>query len=174
MTKMLEDVNYAIENLPDHKAQTNVPYRVTKWAALALKSQFCLFEGTFRKYHGLQIEGHDAEYYLKQSAEAAAELIENGPYKIWSSGKPASDYRDLFIAENANADEYILAIKYDNKIPMCHDAYGFPLYNSPRHARIHPQVYQHVSDERRHKIYRPCRMAGNDICRRNQKTATLA
>ena len=125
MTKMLEDVNYAIENLPDHKAQTNVPYRVTKWAALALKSQFCLFEGTFRKYHGLQIEGHDAEYYLKQSAEAAAELIENGPYKIWSSGKPASDYRDLFIAENANADEYILAIKYDNKIPMCHDAYGF-------------------------------------------------
>lgn len=125
MTKMIEDIDYAIKNLPDHKSQTNMPYRVTKWAALALKAQFCLFEGTFRKYHGLQLEGHDADYYLTLAADAAKELIDEGPYKIWNTGKPASDYHDLFVAENANSDEYILAIKYDKKIPTCHDAYGF-------------------------------------------------
>ena len=27
------------------------PFRVNRWAALALKSRFCLYEGTYRKYH---------------------------------------------------------------------------------------------------------------------------
>lgn len=125
MTNMLEDVKYAIENLPNEKTQDDVPYRVTKWAALALKAQFCLFEGTYRKYHGLELEGHDWRFYLEESAAAAKELIETGPYKIWSSNKPASDYRDLFRAENANANEYILAIRYDGKSQTYHDAYGF-------------------------------------------------
>ena len=50
MQKMIEDIDYAIENLPAEKSL----YRVTKWTALALKSRFCLFEGTFRKYHEYQ------------------------------------------------------------------------------------------------------------------------
>ena len=49
MTKMIEDINYAIEHLPTNKEEASAPYRVTKGAALALKSNFCLFEGTFRK-----------------------------------------------------------------------------------------------------------------------------
>lgn len=125
MTKMIEDVDYAIANLPDHKSQTNMPYRATKWAAMALKARFCLFEGTFRKYHGLNLEGHDYKYYLEQSAVAANELITSGPYKIWSTGNTDKDYHDMFVAENANADEYILAIKFDATTQSFHDAYGF-------------------------------------------------
>ncbi len=125
MTNMIADVDYAIANLPDEKSQTDMPYRATKWAALALKSQFCLFEGTFRKYHGLNLEGHDYKYYLEQAAEAANELITSGPYKIWTSGNPDTDYRELFRAENANSDEYILAIKYDGNTATFHDSYGF-------------------------------------------------
>ena len=49
MTKMLEDVNYAIENLPDHKAQDQCALSCDKMGCSRLKSQFCLFEGTFRK-----------------------------------------------------------------------------------------------------------------------------
>ena len=48
MTKMLEDLDYAIQYLPSSSTEKSV-YRVTKGAALALKSQVCLFEGTFRK-----------------------------------------------------------------------------------------------------------------------------
>lgn len=49
MGKVLEDIDFAIDNL---RKQKDV-YRVTRWTALALKSRICLFEGTFRKYHGL-------------------------------------------------------------------------------------------------------------------------
>ena len=45
MQHMLEDIDFAIENLPSAVST----FRVNKWAALALKSQFCLYEGTFRK-----------------------------------------------------------------------------------------------------------------------------
>ncbi len=45
MTKMTEDIGYAIENLPAGVGT----YRVNKWAALALKARFCLYEGTYRK-----------------------------------------------------------------------------------------------------------------------------
>ena len=32
--------------------------------ALALKSRICLYEGTYRKYHNLNLDGHDANFYL--------------------------------------------------------------------------------------------------------------
>ena len=47
MQNMIKDIDYAIANLPE-KVST---FRVNKWAALALKAEFCLYEGTFRKYH---------------------------------------------------------------------------------------------------------------------------
>lgn len=125
MQKMIEDIDYAIENLPDHKAQTNVPFRATKWAALALKARFCLFEGTYRKYHGISLDGNDWQYYLQQAADAAYRLITESPYKIYSTGNPDKDYKDLFTSEVANADETILAISYDINTSMFHDAYGF-------------------------------------------------
>ena len=69
MQHMLEDIDFAIENLPSAVST----FRVNKWAALALKSQFCLYEGTFRKYHGLEISAEEAgveyvnsyEFYLR-------------------------------------------------------------------------------------------------------------
>ena len=55
MANMIDDIDYAIEFLPDRKDEPDAPYRATKWAALALKAQFCLFEGTYRKYHGISL-----------------------------------------------------------------------------------------------------------------------
>ena len=49
MQNVLADLNYAIDNLRDEKDV----YRITRWTALAMKSRICLFEGTFRKYHGI-------------------------------------------------------------------------------------------------------------------------
>ena len=47
--RMLEDLDYAIAHLDNERHAQ----RITKWTALAFKSRVCLFEGTFRKYHGL-------------------------------------------------------------------------------------------------------------------------
>lgn len=122
MTHMMEDVDYAIANLPSDKEEKSAPYRVTKWAAMALKAQFCLYEGTYRKYHQLNLEGHDYTYYLEQSAAAAQELMTKGPYKLYTTGHPESDYLMLFAEENANPDEYILAIKFDYGLAIYHNA----------------------------------------------------
>lgn len=118
MTKMIEDIDYAIENLPSAVST----FRVNKWTALALKARFCLYEGTFRKYHDLKIEGNNYTYYLEQSATAAKELIDNGPYKLYTTGKPEQDYLNLFAQEDASVEEYILAIKFDYGLGIYHNA----------------------------------------------------
>lgn len=118
MTKMIEDIDYAIENLPSAVST----FRVNKWTALALKARFCLYEGTFRKYHDLKIEGNNYTYYLEQSAAAAKELIDNSPYKLYTTGNPEKDYLNLFAQEDASPEEYILAIKFDYGLAIHHNA----------------------------------------------------
>lgn len=107
MTHMLSDIDMAIDALPS----TVNPYRVNRWAALALKAQFCLFEGTFRKYHGIgEIDGHDWKYYLDLSWRAAKEIMDDGPYSL------APDYLKLFANPDADKNEFILAVRYDYAI----------------------------------------------------------
>lgn len=125
MQKMLEDVDFAIEALPAKEKETSAPYRLTSGAALALKAQFCLFEGTFRKYHNIQIEGAKPyTFYLEQCVDACEKLMSGkyGSYKLFSTGKPDSDYMNLFAAQDANKDEYILAVKYDQSMKILHNA----------------------------------------------------
>lgn len=123
MTRMIEDVDYAIENLTADVST----YRANRWAALALKARFCLFEGTFRKYHQLSLGENDYTYYLNQAAQAAKTLIEEGPYSLYSTGNPAKDYLTLFSQEDASVDEYILAIKFDYGLQVMHNATAFTI-----------------------------------------------
>lgn len=125
MTKMIEDIDFAITS--GGLTAEATPYRVNKWAALALKAQFCLFEGTFRKYHGISLEGHDYTYYLEEAAKAAKELMDEGPYKLYSTGNPGKDYLTLFAQENASIDEYILAIRNSYTAGVYHNATAYTL-----------------------------------------------
>ncbi|SFF84377.1 RagB/SusD family nutrient uptake outer membrane protein [Prevotella sp. KH2C16] len=107
---ILKDINYAIDNLPT----TTNKYRVTKWTALALKSRIFLFEGTYRKYHG--IDGYQS--YLQQATDAADEFINNSPYTIYAKG--SQPYRDIFTADNAIDSEVILARNYNLGLNIVH------------------------------------------------------
>ena len=122
MTHMLADIDYAIDNLPAKAEESSSPFRVNRSAALALKARFCLYEGTYRKYHALSLEGNDYSYYLEQAARAAEELIDGGEYQLYSTGHPEEDYLTLFASEDANPDEYILAIKFDYGMSIYHNA----------------------------------------------------
>ena len=122
MSKMLEDIDYAIANLPSAVST----YHVNRWSALALKSRFCLFEGTYRKYHNLQLEGdHTYEDYLKLAAAAAYEIMTSGPYKLHDTGNPEEDYLTLFSQSEADVDEYILAINFDYAGGARHNASAY-------------------------------------------------
>lgn len=125
MTKMIEDVDFAINS--GGLTEEVTPYRVNKWAALALKARFCLFEGTYRKYHGINLEGHDYTYYLEEAAKAAKTIIDEGPYKIYSTKNPDKDYMMLFAQENASTEEYILAIRNSYEAQVYHNATAYTL-----------------------------------------------
>ncbi|MGM9826640.1 MAG: RagB/SusD family nutrient uptake outer membrane protein [Muribaculaceae bacterium] len=128
MSNMLEDIDFAIANLPSKAQEKNPTFRLTKGAALALKAEFCLYEGTYRKYHGLTFEGgHDANFYLEKAAEAAKTLMDRGEYKLYSTGKPDQDYQDLFVKEVADGNEYILAISFMAATGSLHNATGFAM-----------------------------------------------
>ncbi|WP_445737137.1 RagB/SusD family nutrient uptake outer membrane protein [Mariniflexile sp.] len=92
MQKVLEDLNFAIANLPANWGPPNDgqdPGRIDKWVALAVKSRVCLFEGTWRKYHGLS----GANTWLQESAAASTELMNTGGFSLYSTGNPMGDYR---------------------------------------------------------------------------------
>ena len=123
MDKILDDLTYAIDNISDKKDL----YNVTHWTALALKSRICLFEGTYRKYHG--IPGY--EKFLDECATASKLFIDNAPYAIYKTG--AQPYRDLFSSMNAIEEEVILARDYDRAQNVMHEANANTL--SPTYGR---------------------------------------
>lgn len=120
MNNMLNDIDDAISSLPEDVSV----YRVNKWSALMLKAQFCLYEGTFRKYHNITLPGHTAEDYLKLAYQAAEEVMNSGKYKL------ASDYHELFRQPDADQNEYILAIRMEQAIGCVHDATGYVTMNT--------------------------------------------
>lgn len=118
MAHVVEDLDFAIKYLPSEK---NV-YKVTKWTALALKSRACLFEGTFRKYHGISYPEHSYEWYLQQAAEAGEEFILTSGYTIYNGSGINDSYRDLFASTDAISSEIILARDYDLALKVKHNA----------------------------------------------------
>ena len=121
MQKMLADIDFAIANLPSEKSV----YKVTKWTALALKSRFCLFEGTFRKYHNITKYENGADYYLDLAATASLEFINSSGYSIAKdAGDPAKNYRKLFSTMNATNTEVILAKDYNSAYDLVHNVGG--------------------------------------------------
>ena len=126
MTKMLEDIDFAIENLPDTKSV----YTITKWTALALKSRFCLFEGTYRKYHGINGYEHDWKYYLEKAAEASSEFMNKSGYTLHTEEGTAKSYLALFSSEDALSDEVILARNYNAAYSVVHSSANYTLVGS--------------------------------------------
>ena len=112
---MLEDIDYAIEHLPTGRnAQT-----ITKWTALAFKSRMCLWEGAFRKYHGLT----GWEDIMRECVKASDALIANSGYRVYTSTKDKA-YQDLFLSNDANPDEVILARYHDKKLNWSHNLHA--------------------------------------------------
>ena len=144
MTKIVDDLDYAIANLSDKKDL----YRVTKWSALALKARVCLFEGTFRKYHAgtnvletLPADAKPYTYYLQLAADAAAEIMNTSGYTLYKGNSKSTCYRDLFLGDsetgNAWAEEVILARDYNATLSILHNSTYFTIgnYGNPSMTR---------------------------------------
>lgn len=124
ISKMIEDLDFAAQNITEDKITPN-SNRVNRWTALFFKSRVCLFEASFRKYHATGSKyGKDylkdckitAEELYRQAADAAQEIIEKGPYRLYT-GTPYANgrgsYRELFISDNAVSQEVMLSLALD-------------------------------------------------------------
>ena len=121
MQKMIEDIDIAIANLPSER---NV-YKITKWTAMALKSRFCLFEGTFRKYHNITEYENGADYYLELAAQVSQTFITSSGYSIAKDANdPQANYRKLFSTMNATNTEVILAKDFNAALDLVHNVGG--------------------------------------------------
>ena len=114
---MLQDLDFAIDNLPTAKSA----YEVTKWTAMALKSRILLFEGTFRKYHAgdpalstLPADAKPYKWYLDECAKVSEEFIQTSGYSL-HLGDGKNGYFELFHTMEAIdlMDEVIIARDYN-------------------------------------------------------------
>lgn len=95
----------AYEWLPEQMEDS----RLSRYAALTLKSRVCLFEGTWRKYRNMD----HAEKYLRASVEAAEKIINSGHFDVYSTGNVEDDYHALFNQQDyANNKEAIFYAAY--------------------------------------------------------------
>ena len=140
ISHIIEDLDYAAANISTVTV-TPSANTVNKWTALLLKSRICLFEGTFRKYHasgstyGSQyLEGCtiSADELLKAAADAALEVMNDGPYSLHTGtayeagGRGA--YRSLFISDTPQMDEVMLSYTQDKELSVLGEANWY--YNS--------------------------------------------
>jgi len=108
MDSIMADIDYAIENIPA-EVELN---RITKYTAQILKARIALFEGTFRKYHGIS----GGEDFLEEAANTAEDLMSSGAYSLYTVGGPDEAYRGLFSRNNQDAVETILARDFDQEL----------------------------------------------------------
>jgi len=102
MEKVWEDLMFAAENITRTTDATQSSL-VTKWAAYVMASRISLFEGTFRKYHNLNLET-SWQTWLERAEWAASQVMQN-------SGKGLhGNYRELFTSVVPPVRETILAI----------------------------------------------------------------
>lgn len=114
MENVYEDLMFAAENITRSTDATQCSL-VTKWVAYAFASRVCLFEGTFRKYHNLDLET-SSEVWLKRAEDAAGIVMQQ-------SGKSLNgNYRELFTSDYPPASETLLAIASSLELGVTHNA----------------------------------------------------
>lgn len=103
MDQVLEDFRYAAENV--RESVPNEQQMVDRSVVLAFMSRVFLFEGTWQKYHGGNLD--KAKKYLEAAKWAANEVIESGQFSL-------GDYRDVFSSLSLSGNpEVILFREYE-------------------------------------------------------------
>lgn len=100
MGHVLEDLKFAVENIrPDDGDNL-----INRDVALAIKSEICLFEGTFRKYH-TELGLNDADIWLQECVSASEKLIDEGNYTL------SADYKTIYSSVDLSGNNEVILFK---------------------------------------------------------------
>ncbi|NIG55649.1 RagB/SusD family nutrient uptake outer membrane protein [Chitinophaga sp. Cy-1792] len=111
---VLADLDQAAALLPVQSTSSTM--RIHRDVALALKSRIALYEATWQKYHKAKndafftpgITDEKIRDYFQQAKAAANAVITSGRWKIYNTGKPLSDYQNLFITADLSANSEVM------------------------------------------------------------------
>lgn len=107
VANIMADLDFAIANLPQDIGNKT---SLDRFVALALKARIGLFEGTFRKYHGLG----SPDDLLNQAVQACEVIMNEGGYVLHNDGDPNQNYYNYFALKSpGESTETILARHYD-------------------------------------------------------------
>lgn len=117
MEKVLEDINFAAAYCSDDSKFLNGNV-VNRYVALALKSRICLYEGTYRKYHGLT----NSEAWLRECVKASEDMMTNSPYSLISVvGNETTNYSKVFKSTSPQFQEVIMSNEMSEELSRYHD-----------------------------------------------------
>lgn len=100
MDSVLSDLNFAVK----HIRLSDRPNQINRYVAYALKSQICLFEGTFRKYH-TELNLTDHEKWLRESVSASEAIMNSGEYSL------SPGYRDIYSSLDLSGNTEVFLYK---------------------------------------------------------------
>lgn len=112
-----EDLDFAIANITTQRDESCST--VTSSVAAALKSRFCLWEGTYRKYHTEEGLTSTANEWLSE-AVSASEYVMGSGYSIYTGAGVEDSYRALFIAQTPVSEEVLYATTFDGSLGVTH------------------------------------------------------
>lgn len=114
MDSVLTDLDYAIANIGSSSDKT-------AWSsnmARAMKSDICLYEGTYCKYRTLADNGKApdasrAQRFLQESVKASEELINSGKYSL------TTNYGEIYNSLDLTSNQEIIFFRnYEQDIVM--------------------------------------------------------
>lgn len=140
MDKVLEDLQFAINNCLAIEKYTSSATQINKWVAAAYTSRVALFEGTYRKYHqvdpstGTPWANRDAQInkFLRAAVAAAEVVMQSSQFRL-VTGDPQTAYRSLFTSADLKKDEVIWGRLFSTELSTLHDLtwiYFSPTYGS--------------------------------------------
>lgn len=110
-----------VDDLPETRSESE-KYRITRYAAYALKSRACLYAASIAKYgkqddeHCVGVPSTKAAMYWEAAADAAEEVINGGHYELYgynvAAGQRTENFRQIFFDESASNKEMIWAKGY--------------------------------------------------------------
>jgi hypothetical protein len=115
-------------------------FRVTKYAAYALKCRAMLYAASEAKYGTVQINGlvgisaSQANTYWQKAYDAANEIIKSDMFALYKgNADPAKNYQQLFNGADPNTNKEVLFAKA-YVVPT--NAYNFDFKNSPQSFKV--------------------------------------
>lgn len=100
MGHVLEDLNFAVQNIREDDGDN----LINRDVALAIKSEICLFEGTFRKYH-TELGLSDANKWLQECVSASEKIINDGKYEL------SADYKTIYSSVDLSGNKEVILFK---------------------------------------------------------------